>query len=124
MRAGLVGTFAAGCAAILLALSSARAAEPSDAEVSARLAYLERVIERDQRWRRWWHDGWLGVFGAATLVQGGLAIGVRSEEVRVPSIVGAVKAAIAFTALLASPATGRTAATTLSRIDATTPAER
>jgi hypothetical protein len=92
--------------------------------VAARLASLTRVIAREQAATRLWYDGWVGFFGAGTLVQASLAATASGRGPRVAALVGGAKAATAFTFMLLSPARARTAADTLARLPEGTPAER
>lgn len=92
--------------------------------VSARLASLTRVIVREQAATRLWYDGWVGFFGAGTLVQASLAATAPGRGSRVAALVGGAKAATAFTFMRLSPASGRTAADTLARLPEGTPAAR
>lgn len=102
----------------------ARSTATSDAEVTLRLAYLERVLERDEPRLRLWRDSWVSIFAGLALAQGGLALGATDGGVRAVSIAGGIKSALAFAGVLAAPATGRTAATRLRAEPASTPAER
>jgi hypothetical protein len=116
------------CAAALLAhLGPGVAwAEPgtSDAETTARLAFIERALARDEVHTRLWSDGWTGFFGAAALAQAGLAGGSASASARITALAGAAKASIGFGFMIVSPATGRTAASVLRALPSGTPEQR
>jgi hypothetical protein len=118
------------CFAVLFlhAIAAPALAEPaaprSDAEVEARLAWIERALDREQASGRLWYDSWVGLFGAATLAQAGIALNVNDPAARVSGIVGSVKSGIACGFMLLNPATARTAADTIRAMRADTPAER
>lgn len=86
-------------------------AEPPD--VAARLAFLERVIEREQDRTRLWYDTWLGFFAAATLAQGGVVLATTAHQPRIAMGVGMAKSAIATGFMLIGPRRGRVAADSL-----------
>lgn len=124
--------WSATCGALLLlhvTCGVARAEPPppapaKDAEIDARLAFLERAIERERDSTRLWYDGWTGFFGAAALAQAGLAANVTTYAARVAGIAGAAKAGLGFGFMLVSPAGGRTAADLLRAMPAATPSQR
>jgi hypothetical protein len=112
----------------LTAAAPARAdpppAEAPDADVRARLAFIERTLDREESSTRLFRGGWLAFFGGATLAQGALIATASASSDRVVSGVGAAKAAVAFAFLLASPATVASSATTLRGAPSATPADR
>jgi hypothetical protein len=69
-------------------------AEPSDAEVSRRLAFLQDRFDRAApaaaRWWYGWYGGWLGL----TVIQSGIALGIHDRGLRTSAAVSA-----AFTTL-------------------------
>jgi len=113
----------------LLALARSARAEPpiataDDADVSARLAWIEGVLERDEPRARLWRSGWLGAYGAVTLAEGALLANAQTSSDRINAAINAGKAGIAFTFVLVSPSTGSTASTILRALPEGTPAER
>lgn len=117
-------------AALVLLLPStapapARAEPPlTDAEVTARLSFIEDVLARERDATRFWHHSWLAFFAGATLAQGGLVAIAPDRGARVVGLVGGAKSAIAFTFLMASPTTAETAADELGGVPADTPSAR
>ncbi len=115
------------CASFALAIVAgpARAEPPpSDAAVSARLAWIEGVLERDEAPSRLWRSSWLGIYSGVTLVEGALLAVASTPADRINAAINAGKAGVAFTFVLVSPSTGTTAGTLLRAAPAGTPAER
>ncbi len=113
----------------LLALARSARAEPppttaEDADVSARLAWIEGVLDRDEPRMRLWRSGWLGAYGAVTLAEGALFANAQTSADRINAAIDAGKAAVGFTFVLVSPSTGSTAGTLLRALPEGTPAER
>lgn len=108
MRAGpiVAGVLVLHVGACCLWARPARAeeAERREADVEQRLAWLERVLDREATATRVWKGGWVGIFGGAAALEAVLA-GVSSQpNVRVDSAVNAGKAVIAFAFTLILPA--------------------
>jgi hypothetical protein len=93
---------------LLVSTGTARADTPAemeqDIDVVHRLAWLERVIDREAFATRVWYGSWLGFFGGAAVLEGVLAGVTKDKGVRVDSAVNAGKATIAFAFVLFSPA--------------------
>jgi hypothetical protein len=111
--------------ALLTAVRSAHA-DPvaDDADVTARLAWIEHVLERDESSIRTWRGAFLGIYSAAALAEGALLANATTSADRINAAINAGKAGIGFTFLLVSPFTGNTAGTLLHALPAGTPAER
>jgi hypothetical protein len=111
---------------VLFAARPAAAAEPgpSDADVSARLAYVERALGREERWARVWSYGWLIGFSGLVVGQSVVAITATDDSVRAAAVSGAIKSALGAGVRLFLPFTPASAAATLRRAPAATPAER
>lgn len=110
--------------AALFHTGRASAADPPDGEVEARLAYLERALAREQGPMVTWRDGWVAAYAGFVLAQGGFALSATDGAARATAIIGAAKSTIGLVAILATPATARTAATRLEAVSARTPRER
>jgi hypothetical protein len=101
------------CAALLIATFATTArAEPApapaaddDAGVSARLAWLEKVLDREEAATRLWRGSWLGIYGGVSLVNVSLLASSTSAPARVSAAVNLGKAGVAFAFTLVSPAT-------------------
>src|SRR5262245_39341178 len=88
-----------GCARDAAAQGEPRLAE-TDAEVTARLAYIERVLAYQQPRIRLWRDVATVAFAGLALGQVGLGISVEDPQFRVSAFVGAAKATLGLTAVL------------------------
>jgi hypothetical protein len=102
-------------AGLLCVVPVAAEALPSaaDREVSARLAFVVGVLERDEPRMRFWFDSWTSGFAALAVAQTGVALGMDDRSTRISAVSGAIKAAIGVAGMLARPPIARTAATTL-----------
>jgi hypothetical protein len=109
---------------LLLGAAADARAEPTDADVSARIAWIERVLEREQAHARLWRDGWITAFTGVTLAQLGILGMVDDGPARLLAGIGAAKSTIAFSFLLVSPMAARSGAATLRAAPDRTPAER
>jgi hypothetical protein len=119
-----------GLVALATVTTSARA-EPAgagtamdDADVAARLAFLERALDAEEASTRLWRSSWLAAYGGVTLVETGLLAIASTPALRLSSGVSVGSAAIGFTFRLLSPASGADAAGKLRGVRAETPAER
>ena len=118
---------AAGLALLLLAAhpAPASAEEPlDDAAVSARLAFVERVLAREESSTLTWRDGWLGAFSGLALLQVALGAGTTDTAVRGTAIVGGTKSLLAAASILVIPSTAVTVSSTLLGASASTPSAR
>lgn len=97
---------------------------PDDADVAARLAWIERVLDREASGTELWRGGWLGFYGAAVLVEGALLAVSTTRVDRVNDGVTVGKAALGFGFTLVLPATAAPSARALRGKPAGTPAER
>jgi hypothetical protein len=97
---------------------------PPDADVAARLAWIEGVLDREEATTRLWRSSWLAIYGGVTLAEGGLLGASTTSADRVNAAINGGKAAVAFTFVLVSPTTGSTAGTSLHGALAETPAQR
>ena len=121
----------ASCSAALLVATLASparaepaAVEPDDASVSARLAWIERVLDREEASMRLWRGSWLAIYGGVTLLNASLLATANSAPDRVNDAVSGGKAAVAFVFTLASPATALSANGILRAMPMETPAGR
>lgn len=113
----------AGALACSLSPSAARA-EPPDAEVAARLAFLDARLEAGTAAAdRWWY-GWFAGFGALTLGQYGIALAIKDPGFRADMAVGAVTSSLGLLPLGALPFTPRLAAAELRALPEGRPGER
>lgn len=117
---------AAGLALVLVAthVAPALAAPPDDADVEARLAYLEVVLNRDESSVHRWRDSWISAFSALALLQIGVGAASTDTGVQGAAIVGGVKSALAAASILASPATAVTVTATLAPLGGRAPSDR
>jgi len=111
--------------ALLTAVRSAHA-DPvaDDADVTARIAWIEGVLERNEASVRLWRGSWLGIYSAVVLTEGALIANAQSSSTRINSGISMGLSGVGFTFLLVSPSTGSTAGTRLRALPAGTPAER
>jgi hypothetical protein len=121
---GIVFLLAATRAASTFAGEPGAAPTPDDAMVSARLAYVERALQREEASTRTWHDGWLGAFSALAVLQVAVGSATTDAAVRGTAIVGGTKSLLAVASILVVPYTPLTASTTLRRLGAGTPSDR
>jgi hypothetical protein len=118
------------CAVLTLATATANArAEPppesaEDAAVTERLAWLERVLDREALATNVWRGSWIGFYGAATVVEGVLLGTAKTRADRVNDGVGVGKAAIACGFTIFGPSTAAPAARITRKLPAGTRAER
>jgi hypothetical protein len=104
--------------------SRARAGDPADEAVAARLTYLVGALEQEEPWARTWADGWTAGFAGLAMTQAALAVAATDGGVRAASISGAIKAGVGFAARLVLPFTARSAATRLRAVREDTPDAR
>ncbi|MBN1533934.1 MAG: hypothetical protein JXA20_14790, partial [Spirochaetes bacterium] len=131
-------------ALVVIGLSSARdchaqGAVQSDAEVSQRIAHIQNALDQGQtRAQAWWY-GWIGIYGAGTAVQGGLAahhwndfernrstnyVRKAAPETRQDMIVGGATTFLGVCGLLVMPFTPAYAPDRLREMPENTPEER
>jgi hypothetical protein len=104
--------------------ASARAAAPADGEVTARLAFVVRALEREQPGAQAWSSGWAATYGGLFVAQAALAANAVSNAGRAAAIAGSLKSGVGLAARLVLPFTARDAATRLRLVAADTPAAR
>ncbi len=124
LRAAALG--ASALLALTTAAPFARAEPPGadDADVAARLAYIERALDAEEASTRLWRTSWLAAYGSVVLAETGLLAIATTPATRVSAGVSIGQASIAFTFRRLSPATGADAATTLRAMRGETPVER
>src|SRR6185437_6490447 len=111
--------------AVLTVARSAHAQPVADdADVTARLAWIEGVLQRDEPNVRLWRGAWLGIYSAVVLTEGALIANAQTPATRINSGISAGLASVGFTFVLVSPSTGSTAGSLLQTLPAGTPAER
>jgi hypothetical protein len=118
---------AAGLALLLLATRPALASAEApldDAVVSARLAFVESVLAREEASMLTWRDGWLGAFSGLALLQVALGAGTNDTAVRGTAIVGGTKSLLAAASILVIPSTAVTVTSALLGSSARTPSAR
>lgn len=113
--------------------------EPSDAQVSERLTYIESALSSGRGSARTWWYGWLAGYGAGTIAQWSLAGAhwndtkpdasspdgrVRDRAFAEDMLVGGGTTALGCVALLIDPFAPASASGRLVRIPASTPEER
>jgi hypothetical protein len=103
---------------------SATTGTDGDRDVARRLAWIERVIEREGAATRVWQWSWVGFYGAVTIAEGALLATAKTPPDRVNDGVSAGKAAVALGFVLASPASAAPSARALRSKPAGTAAER
>ena len=87
---------------LMLAALPCRAEEPppvlqlSDAELSARLGFLEERLEAGRPTALAWQWGWTGFYGASLVLNGGYAAVAEDGDDRVRAVVDAVKSGVAL----------------------------
>jgi hypothetical protein len=88
----------------------------SDADLDARLRFLEQRLDDGETWAKYWQWGWTGLFSGSVLWGTGRAIAADQAKNRVDHIVTAVEGAIgtAYQLLLRHP--GRNGAASLRAI--------
>jgi len=99
-------------------------AELPDAEVAARLAFIEARLDAGTAAATRWSYGWLATYGVFTLGQYGLALAVKDPGLRADMAVGAVSSSLGVAPLLLLPFTPRFAAAELRALPEGTPDER
>jgi hypothetical protein len=116
----------AGLVLLLAAIptSSALAASPEDAEIDARLTYLEVVLAREEGKVHTWRESWVSAFSALALLQLGVGSATTDPGVRGSALVGGAKSLLAATSILVVPATAEKASSTLRKLGTSTPDER
>jgi hypothetical protein len=130
MPLGRALPIAASLALVMAATGVARADEPAGPTVQAgddvelRLAWLERVLDREGFATRVWRGSWLVFYGGAAALEAVLAGVTTSPGVRVDSAVNAGKATIAFGFTFFSPASAGPLADGARRMPKGTRAER
>lgn len=102
----------------------ARAGDPADAEVTARLIFLERALEREEPAVRTWSHGWTAGYGGLVIAQAAMAMNAPDASARAASILGSAKSAVGLAARIVLPLTATSAATRLRAIPSDTPAAR
>ncbi len=111
-------------AAAALASSATAAAEPSDAEVSQRLNFIETRLQRATFSARLWWSAWYYGYVVVTVGEAGVALGTTNRGLRTDSAVGAAFATLGVLGIGVAPFPPRYAAATLDALPAGTPAER
>ena len=90
-----IGTSLLAAVLIVLAVAPARAEEPppmlqlSDAELAARLDFLERRLDAARPASLAWQWGWTGFYGASLVLSGGYAAVAEDGDDRVRAVVAA-----------------------------------
>lgn len=111
-------------AAAVLGASAPAAAEPSDAEVTRRLAFISARLERGERSASiWWH-AWYSSYLALAVGQGIIAGAVNDRGTRADMAVGAVLSSLGAGALGVFDFPARWAGSSLRALPERTPAER
>jgi hypothetical protein len=116
-----------GAALVVATLASAARADPpvpDDAAVSARLAWIEGVLEREEASMRLWRGSWLAIYGGVVIADVALTTNATSAQDRVGPAVDGAKAAVGFAFTLLSPATAVKATALLGEQPGDTPAAR
>ncbi|HEY4118325.1 MAG TPA: hypothetical protein VGM56_10730 [Byssovorax sp.] len=115
---------AAASSATACAQGSADAASASDAEVTARLAFLDLRLDRATAAAdRWWY-GWLTTHQILTVGQAAFVLATRDKGLREDFAVGAFAASIGVLGVGAAPFPARTAAAELRATSQATPEAR
>jgi hypothetical protein len=78
--------------------------EPDDAELTQRLDWLARVLDREAAATKLWRESWITFYGAAILFESHLAATATSPAPRVGAAVNMGEATLAFGFTLLSPA--------------------
>jgi hypothetical protein len=102
----------------------AAATPEDDAAVSARLAFVEGALAREEARVRTWREVWLGTFSALSLLQVGIGAATTDTDVRGASLVGGAKSLLAAGSILVVPSPILTATSSLRELGARTPEER
>lgn len=102
----------------------AAAAPPDDAEVAARIRFIEQRLDAGTAAAdRWWY-AWYSIYGGLAVGQAVVAIAVTDPGTRTDNVVGAVSTSLGIVPLGLSPLEARFAAGRLSAYPESTPAER
>ena len=106
----------AGAALWLLATTAGAAAAQApisgnlspldDAEIDARIAFIEERLDEGEQHAKWWQRGFTGLYSAGIVI-GTVNAVTESGDDRTIGIVGAVKAVFGTTRMLLSPHPGR-----------------
>ena len=98
-----IGTSLLAAVLIVLAALPCRAEEPappvlrlSDAELAARLGFLEERLEAGRPTALAWQWGWTGFYGASLVLNGGYAAVAEDGDDRVRAVVDTVKSGVAL----------------------------
>jgi hypothetical protein len=94
------------------------AADAADADVTLRLAWIERVMEREGVATRAWQWGWVSFYGTAAAVQGALLATAKTPQDRVNDAVSVGKEVVAAAFTLITPAAAGPSARTLRHLPA------
>jgi hypothetical protein len=89
------------------ATSAAEAADPRADEIMQRIEAIERSLDDNRDAVSLWQDGWSLVYGSATAGYLGLAIDADDGDERALHLIGALRAASAYTLLQIRPHPGR-----------------
>ena len=108
----------------LTAASPGVCAELSEAEISARLEFLESRLDAGRRDAALWQNGWSAVYAAVAVAQGTLAFNENKRDDQVANGVGSLRAVTAFALLRLRPQPGSQGADPVRALAADDPAER
>jgi len=86
-------------------------AEPTDAEVATRLAFIEKRLADGTPAATRWSYGWLATFGTLSVAQFGVALGTTDPGLRADTAVGAFSSSLGILPFALLPFTPRFAAT-------------
>ena len=75
----------------------------SDYEISERLALLEKMLNHNEKSAKGWWYSWIGIYGAATLGQGAVAIITEEKALKQDMIVGAGTTLLGLAGQLIAP---------------------
>jgi hypothetical protein len=98
--------------------------EPDDTELTERLDWITRVLDREAAGTTLWRESWISFFGAAILFESHLAATATSPAPRVGAAVNMGQATLAFGFTLLSPANAEAFALRLRSDGGETRAER
>ncbi len=90
----------------LIAASPGSTAGLSEAEINARLEFLESRLDAGRKDAAMWQNGWSAVYAAVAVAQGALAVTESRRDDQVANGVGALRAVTAFTLLRLRPQPG------------------
>lgn len=95
-----------------------------DNKVAGRVAFIQARLDAGTPAATLWSYGWLGIYGAVTLGQFGIALGTKDPGFRADMAVGAASASLGVLPFALTPFTPRFAAAQLRALPARTAEER